>query len=246
MISDSTIDRAITNLIPVYGSLANTNNNEYEFCFTFNSLVLDIKNVSTTDNTIFSKINSFNVDFNNLTNSILRVKSSELRSSNNGVLFYIAIEGLAGSDTVTSFTPSCYKKDGKDITEVSLQSANINVRSTPIGIKFIEGLGLNSPNPFNNETKIPFTIENDTKVSFNMFSLNGRRVIGNDLSFNTFDMKIFKDDGNEVSDIYSYIFTKGKYFLILKSRKSDISVGAYYLNMTTSRSTYQLNIMLIK
>lgn len=246
VVRDTIINRAISNKIPIYGKIEESTDSKFQFCLKFNSLVIDVKEIVVDNSTIFSSINSFDIFFNDYTNSEVLIKTNGLKDNNNGVLFYAIIEGLAGSDTTCLIEPSCFLVNDVVSDKVSLTNGRINVRSTPVDIDFKEGLGLNSPNPFYNQTKIPFTIDQKTKVDFKIYSLNGRKVLNKSFADAGFDFEITNNDGTIVNNPDNHTFEKGKYNLILRADSWKASAGAYYLLMTTTNSTYKINLMLIK
>jgi len=244
-IRDTLINRAIVNKIPIYGEIDESLDARYDFCFQFNSLVIDIKDIIVDGTTIFSNV-SYDITFNNFTNSELKVKSTGLKNNNYGILFYALIEGLAGSDTLTKIEPKCFVINDVNSDNINYNLGTINVRSTPVDVQFKEGLGLNSPNPFYDETKIPFTIDKITKVSFKIYSLNGRKVLNSSFADAGFGYTILNSKGLIIEDPENYTFEKGIYKLILKADNWKVSAGAYYLIMTTANSNHKINLMLIK
>ncbi len=247
IVKDTTIERAIINKIPIYGEISERNGSDYKFCFEFNSLVIDIKNIVADESCLFSNINSYKVDYNNFNKSILNIECSLINNNNSSnILFYMQVEGLAGSDTSTIINPLCYNVDNKQMDNITFTSGIINVNSTPIVIKYIEKLSYNSPNPFKEQTTLTFTIADSTNVSFQMFTMNGREVFNSNVEENDFEYTVFDSKNNLISNPISHIYERGLYKLVLNVLNWRLSAGAYYLVMTTAKSNYKTNLMLIK
>jgi hypothetical protein len=245
-IIDTTINRAIINQIPVYGYLDKLEDGQLEICIEFNSLVLDIKNAKTDNNTIFSDINDFKIELNNYFNSLITIKSNNYKKNTFGILFYLDVEGLAGGDTLSMLKINCLKLNGNDIIISILKEGKIIVNSSIVNPKIIEGISQNRPNPFSEETSAIISIANNTNINIKVFSLDGKKVLNKDNSEYGLEIFIYDFNNNLIKDYQNHIFQKGEYKLVIKNNYSNISSGAYYLVMTTNSNIYKLNLLLVK
>jgi len=245
-IIDTTINRAIINQIPVYGYLDKLEDGQLEICIEFNSLVLDIKNAKTDNNTIFSDINDFKIELNNYFNSLITIKSNNYKKNTFGILFYLDVEGLAGGDTLSMLKINCLKLNGNDIIISILKEGKIIINSSIVNPKIIEGISQNRPNPFSEETSAIITIANNTNMDIKVLTLDGKNVLNNDNSEYGLEILIFDNNNNLIKDYQNHLFQKGEYKLVLKNSYSKVSSGTYFLVMTTNSNIYKINLLIVK
>ena len=244
-LNDTLIQRAVVTNIPVFGQISESNGN-IEICIKFNAFVIDVKDIKTDENCIISGNLTYTLDMMDLKNSTIIIKADNFQKDLYGKLFWINIEGLAGIDTSTYLEPYCLKINNQDATDPNFTKALVTVQSSPVEPKFNERLGLNSPNPFTYETNFDFSIDMETFVEFKIFSLSGRKVLGNEDFQDAFEFSIKDSNNNLIENPAKYLFKRGNYKLNLKALPWKLSSGAYYLIMKTSSNTFKTNFMLIK
>ncbi len=245
-IRDTVINRAILNEIPVYGRLENLDSGMLEICIQFDARVIDIKQTKLKNNCILKDVYSFETNFNKYSDAVVKIKSDNFNKNSEGILFYLIVEGLAGSDTANTLKVDCFNLNESPIANPTLINGKISVNSTPITQKFSENIGLNKPNPFEYETIVPFTIDNDTQVDFKIFSLNGNKVLGSLELEDGFELEVFNEHGNLIEDPANHIFKQGYYTTKLRALNWNVATGAYYLVMKTNSGSYKINILLVK
>jgi hypothetical protein len=207
--------------------------------------VIDIKGIVTDASTCLNEQNTFSVDLTQIESASFNVTTDNYKMPFAGILFYLEVEGLAGPDTATLVTPIIIKIGGVE-QQADFDSGTISVQSIPVGPKLTEGLGQNFPNPFNAYTEIFFSVDSETKVSFKIFSLNGRNVFSSALNDDSFATEIYDDSGNEIVDFREHVFTAGRYKMRLTPASWEISAGAYYLVMAVKDQVYKTNFIYYK
>lgn len=242
---DTSIARGTTNLIPIYGEIPSNSVGNFELSVRFNAYVIDIKRIVTDASTCLDEQNTFSVDLTKIESASFEVSSDNFKMPFKGILFYLEVEGLAGPDTATLVAPIIIKIGGVE-QQADFGSGTISVQSIPVGPKLTEGLGQNFPNPFNVYTEIFFSVDSETKVSFKVFSLNGRNVFSSALNDDSFVTEIYDDAGNEIDDYTEHVFVAGRYKMRLTPASWNISAGAYYLVMAVQDQVYKTNFMYFK
>ncbi len=240
---DTSIARGALSVIPVYGDIPDSGG-ELQLSVRFNAYVIDIKRIITDASTCLIA-HDFSVNLSNIESSLLEVTSDNYTKPFSGVLFYMEVEGLAGPDTATLVSPIAIKIGGVE-QQAEFDSGTISVQSIPVGPKLTEGLGLNFPNPFNLYTEIFFSVDSDSKVSFKIFSLNGRNVFSPGIHENSFVTEIYDDSGNEIANYLEHTFAAGRYRMRLTPASWQISAGAYYLVMAVQDQVYKTNFIYYK
>ncbi|PKL84635.1 MAG: hypothetical protein CVV22_11905 [Ignavibacteriae bacterium HGW-Ignavibacteriae-1] len=241
---DTSIARGSLNVIPVYGDIPDSGG-DLQITVRFNAYVIDIKRIITDASTGLIA-HGFSVELKDLESSLLVVSSDNYKTPPSDVLFYMEVEGLAGPDTSTMVVPLSIKIGGVEQEGAVLDSGTISVQSIPVRPKLTEGLGLNFPNPFNLYTEIFFSVDSDSKVSFKIFSLNGRNVFSPEINENSFVTEIYDDSGNEIANYLEHTFAAGRYRMRLTPASWQISAGAYYLVMAVQDQVYKTNFIYYK
>lgn len=242
---DTSISRGTQNLIPVYGEIPSNSVGKLELSVRFNAFVIDIKRIVTDANTCLDERLTFAVDLLKIESAALMVTSDSYKIPFSGVLFYLEVEGLAGPDTSTLVAPIAIKFDGIE-QQAEFDSGTISVQSIPVGPKLTEGLGQNYPNPFDIYTELFFSVDEESKVSFTIFSLNGRNVYGMNLTDRAFTTEIFDESGNVIDNYTEHIFAAGRYKMRLTPYSWKLSSGAYYLVMAVRGQAYKTNFIYFK
>ena len=66
-------------------------------------------------------------------------------------------------------------------------------------------LGNNYPNPFNSNTKIPYEVHKRTKMSLDLYDINGRHIMNLE--------KGFKESGKYIEDLNASNLSSGQYIV---------------------------------
>jgi len=148
-IQDTTLIHSGTNSrIPVYSNVDFSQVNNAKFTFKFNGLLLNIKGVyAAEENGCKEAGSSFTVDLTNLKEATLEVTATQFNPTNNGILFSIELETLAGQDSIAFLTPSEITLNDVIDNSIELKAGRIKI-GLPVYLIINEGIQEVYPNPF--------------------------------------------------------------------------------------------------
>lgn len=244
-IRDTVIERGIVCKIPIYLQTDVTDIKSIELKLKFDAYALDISNASGGTDFIIQD-DKINPDYNlsNLSESIVTIKSINLKNINKA-LCLIYLEGLAGKDTVTNITPFELIINDNIISNTQFKSGKIKINSVPILPDLKEYISNNYPNPFNTSTTFDFFLDKESKVSFSIYSLNGRLVYRFP-AMNSVEFIVLDNANSNVELTENTVLKQGKYKLNITPNYYDFSSGPYYLVFRTNTQTHKVNFMYLK
>lgn len=247
-INDTTIQRGGSNRIPIYFQSKSGLTGDIEFIFNYNAYVINIKdtNLTAPTNPFIDDVKMFN-DLSDISNAKLTIKAKFIGSLGlAGGGFYLEVEGLAGADTLTQFTPISVILDGNRIEDTKFNSATIIVRSSSVVPGITEGLGLNRPNPFSDYTSFNIGLNKESTIHFSIFSLGGRKVLDQDNLLEAFRISLINESGENITNFNTNKIPRGNYKLTIQPYSWMLSAGAYAIILTTESGVYKTNFMYIK
>lgn len=232
-------------LVPVYSNLNLSGVSNVKILIKFNSLLIDIKAVYGGNNFGFNEASpSYNLNTTNLQESYLEVTGTQFNSVNSGVLFNILLETLAGPDSIAIMSPIQVTVNGEINSNLDLTEGKIKI-GIPVYPIINEGISEVFPNPCSSKGTVTFSIRDDTKVKFFVYSSNGR-LIGTIPGENAFKYKVLDKTNSEIADVENYNFSRGYYKLVFDVISWKFSSGTYFLVLETSRGTYEAKLLLLK
>lgn len=232
--------------IPVYGNLENLPQGNLKLKISFNSLNLDIKGASGSNELGFENSQLVTItSFNQWYNSEIVISTNKYKLNYSGILFYLTIESLVGPDSITMLRPISLEIDGA-VIDCEFQSAKITTRSPIVEQKFIENISLFYPNPFNYEATVKFTIEEDTKVEFLIYNYSGTKVFEIPSNSNEIKFIIFNEKDEKIAIENPLVLKKGTYKIIIAPVLTKFSSGLYYFIMKTKKGYYGTNFIYVK
>lgn len=218
---------------PLKGSLGDDPIGNIEIKILFDARILDFKSaVGGADYAIkdaeIPVEQRFSID--NL--DTLIVRSANVGDPSGETICMLNMEGLTFSDSVSALIPIELTIDGVLIDDAEFSESEIIVSGIPVFPDFPERIGRNYPNPFYDETRFPFNIEEETGVEFKVFSSDGIRFYASGDDGEVF--RIFlKTEAGEIEKDLNDRLEKGTYVLLFRPRSNDLASGVYLVSMKT-------------
>jgi len=201
--------------VSVFGTINVDTLNSMVLIFNYNANRLKIDSVKGAVNYAVKCSNPTMFDSTFAEYGTLKVQCSEVQKILDGKICTIYITCLAGSGNEALITPTIVEVDDSTQT-ANLIAGKITFNDIPVLPKFIEGLGLPSPNPFGSTITIPYTIDVPTNIQFYIYDLVGRLVQEFPIAY-------------KIRGGYSFYFTPNE---------GELSNGAYYVVMKTDSKVY--------
>ncbi len=244
-IQDTTLIHSGTNSrIPVYSNVDFSQVNNAKFTFKFNGLLLNIKGVyAAEENGCKEAGSSFTVDLTNLKEATLEVTATQFNPTNNGILFSIELETLAGQDSIAFLTPSEITLNDVIDNSIELKAGRIKI-GLPVYLIINEGIQEVYPNPFYFNGTVNFSIRDDSKINFKVYSLNGKligSIPGND-GFKSW----FYDKSNNLILILQLYIHRGYYKFIFEIIDWKFIFRTIFPCLETVHGTYETKLLLQK
>lgn len=242
---DTTIERGVNNIIPIYGTINFSPLDNIILEFQYDARIININKVVGDPNFIIIPKNpNFQQQLRELNNALVIINSNEVQSKDNGILCYFEVEGLVFSDSLADIFLNRVVINGIDRNEMEGKIGTIKVRGQSFLPNFPDNLGLNYPNPFSNETRFEFNLENTTQISFFMYNSSGKEIYS---SVNTPEIfEVFSYDGTLINDPFGKSLTRGKYFVLFQPPNYDFASGVYFFGMKTDKGFYNRSFSVIK
>ncbi len=213
---------------------------------TYNAFLFDIRSIRAGGSFIISEdVPQFNNNISNLEFAELTLSGTINPAISSDRLCILRIEGLAGPDSIGYIRPVELSINGNIVQDTSFKSGRFSI-GDPVIRKFPESLRQNYPNPFLDKTTFEFTIDNETAVSFHIYSMNGRKIQAIPGEGDTFDYSVFRSNGLEISNPFDEKFERGKYSLVLNPKLWKISSGVYIIIMKTEFGSHDIPFMIQK
>jgi hypothetical protein len=240
--------RAVDAELTVYGNIDLANIKSLEITFEFNALNLEIKSAYANSSFIMkcpTPITNYNKD--DLTKSTVTIFCNDIQNINNGIICKLIVEALAGPDSITYLTPKSIKINDSLIDDANLTRGIIKIHGENVTQQYPEGIGRNYPNPFNEITTFPLSINYKTKVAFKIYANDGRFILSNDEANDMMELSFFDNKRNEIpiTDLNSDL-NRGNYILRLKPDYMQFASGMYYLIMIIDNKVYHRNFIYFK
>jgi hypothetical protein len=245
-IKDTIVERGKVYKIQVYGTIPASLADNIKIEIIFDAMVIDIKQAIGNNNYCLPSDLNYNFDLTDLKKSKIIITSTSFKNDYTGIICELAVEGLAGIDTICNIEPVSMLFDNDSIPGFNFIKGIIKVNSVPVEPKYIESLGQNYPNPYFDNTTFPFTIDKETSVNFKLYSLNGRRLNEKSDLGDVFQITVYDENEKTVDKPDTYRFIRGSYKIKLTPYNSELSAGVYFLIMKTEYGVYRMNFIYIK
>lgn len=242
---DTTIERGNNYIIPIYGTINFSPLDNITLEIQYDARIININSVSGDPNfIIISKKPNVQHKLRDLNNSLIIISSNEAQSKEDGILCYLETEGLVFSDSIADIFLNRVVINGIERNELKGKIGSITVRGQSFLPNFPDNLGLNFPNPFSNETRFEFNLENTTQISFFMYNSSGKEIYS---SINTPEIfEVFSYDGNLIDEPFGKSLTRGKYFVLFRPPAYDFASGVYFFGLKTDKGFYNRSFSVIK
>lgn len=222
-VSDATAKQGDLKDIEVTGTIADTIIDSVRISVNYNANRLKIDSVTGGNEYALQCLQPSFIDQVSISDGVLEISCSNIKQTTDGKLFVLHCTILAGTGTVAEIAPvECFvngiKKEG------ILSIGTITIDDIPVTVKFKEGIGFPFENPSYTTIRIPYSIDNPTKVSFTLYDILGRIV----------------------EDISPIERTQGIYEFNYIPRDGVFANGAYFVKMTTDSKVYFTYFMRIR
>lgn len=232
--------------IPVYGKIHSEATGEIAISFNYNGLILDVSTAKGSASLGFQDSDiSTTTNATDWSDAVTTVRSSNYSAGFEGILFYLTIEALVGPDTLALFRPINFKVAGEEVGAVFVSGT---IRTTPpiVNQKYKEGIGNSYPNPFNSQANVKFTIEEESKVKFHIYSTLGRLVEVLPDNAKYIEYQVFNSKNELIENADEKMFEPGVYLLKFKPKNNEFSSGVHYIIMETKKGIYTTNFVYVK
>lgn len=225
--------------IPIIGTINKQTIQSIRLVIIYDAYGLSINNVIGKNNFMMRSEKPF--FFNNLEkldSAKLEIYDNNVQTLTNDTICILEIEGLVSFDSIAYLKIDKIFIDEIEQNDFIPQIAKIKIIGTIIQPKFEEGLGDNFPNPFYSDTKIPFVVNNTTKIRFIMFTFLGEIIQDSWDDDNSIVLRYYDKNG-EISGVTpNYLFKRGDYILHINPISWRFASGIYILMMKTDFGVY--------
>lgn len=242
---DTTIERGTNYIIPIYGTINISPIENIILEFEYDARIININSVAGDPNFIIKpKSPSVQHQLREMNNAILIVSSNEAQAKNNGVICHFEVEGLVFSDSIADIFLNRVIINGIERAELKGKIGTIKVRGQSFLPNFPDNLGLNYPNPFSNETRLEFNLENSSPISFFIFNSGGKEIYSSRNTPEIFD--VFSYSGDLIVEPFEKTLSRGKYYVLFRPPTYDFASGVYFFGMKTDKGYYNRSFSVIK
>ncbi|MBM2816223.1 MAG: hypothetical protein HW421_2985 [Ignavibacteria bacterium] len=248
-IPDTSIQRGFAHkiLLDVTGNINLKGIKEIKIIFQYNALLLDISSVRGGSDCAMGNALPFiskNYPLNHFDSAYFVVSDTVINSKSQGKICSLEIEGLAGDDSIAYIKPYRLYIDGIE-KQFSEKTARITLKGDVTKPYINEGLDLPYPNPFDEFTLIPVSINKTSKVNFSLYSIDGTKIdFGKETG--TLNFSILDENGKEVDYFFTKELTAGYYTLKVKVDMLRASCCMYFIVMETGMGIYNRKIVINK
>ncbi|MFA7326284.1 MAG: hypothetical protein WC121_06435 [Candidatus Kapaibacterium sp.] len=251
-VNDETAEKGQIIHVPVYADITEDfvyqdDSNIFRIEFYFNALMLDFKDVVLKGESIIvdSEIKSGTIlNTSDYRNSTFYVEFSQKIDNENGILFYLEFEVLAGPDTIASITPNLFILNNVEINS-EFVTGNISIPEpvTETDKSYISNF---YPNPFHREAKAEMRFTKPTRIKISTYDLNGSDKL-NEFCYSDCLQKHFRlTDEAGIEYMGDELLMDGKYTLELRNDFSTLAAGAYLLVIETDYKVLSQRFVVIK
>jgi hypothetical protein len=242
-ISDTTVTRSEYSTLSLYGTISQSPVNSLSIEIIYDSRVLDIKSASGgTGMAITEASPDFKTDFSRLDSARITITSNSAASINNGIICRLLVKGLVFSDSVGYVRPTRLIVNGSEVT-FNTGTSRIKVTGNLIFPNFPDNLGDAVPNPFFGSTRLNFSLEKPSAISFSVYNMIGL-LISESVSDKDF-FKVFDAKTNAPINLTAPL-KEGGYYLVLSPDYFQVASGYYILFMKTDRGLFNKNLIFNK
>lgn len=212
--------------------------NEVSIVLNYNAYMINPINIFGSN--ISVEDFAFELNQNDLRNSsmsftfVVNNISNEIQN-----LFNIEFESLASQDSISSISLSLFKIDNK-IEQIEYIPGLIRTQNLVFNkIDFVSEV---YPNPFNYQSKLNLTINNESVVELSIFSIDSRSLDFN-IENQNFLIEIFNEIGQKIKLSENIKLEPGKYTFTFLPNRNFIANGAYQLRLKINDSFYYKNFI---
>lgn len=246
-VKDTIIPHGKTYLIPVYGEIDAPGAKKLTVYFNYNGIILDIKSAKGGDNTGFHEAApAFDTKAQKWDSVNINVSSSNFDKTYKGVICYLEIEALVGSDSIAALQPYALVVDDVVDPNAEFKSGIINVGNPTVIQKYPEGIGFCYPNPNMWVATFNFNVQNESKVTFKIYNSVGVLVQTIPAEDDKIKFNIFNANSEKIPNPVDYLFKQGAYKLTLDLSSYPLGAGSIYILMETKTGSYKTNFIYIK
>jgi len=233
IINDTTIDTDLVSL-PVYGSTKDWSNQTITYTFKVSWARFDLLDVVADANSaILNNDITYRYDWQT---NLITVTTNNIKPNFDGVLFNIVVKVLTRVDYYTisevfTITPmEIIISDANNSTSISLgtQTASVSLNYVQADLTYRSDVSLNYPNPFNNDSRILFSLSDSQPVNIAIYNPLGNLVQQIPGKSGEFNYELTSSTHNTISIEDNNMLDKGLYCLRL-IRTNRLSDGIYYL-----------------
>ncbi|HYF03337.1 MAG TPA: T9SS type A sorting domain-containing protein [Patescibacteria group bacterium] len=163
----------------------------------------------------------------------LTISCQDIRQSNDNARFLLQFRVIAGQDTSARIEPVDITLNGDTLREMRPDPGFVRfLKDEPLVFPtYPEDLGINSPNPFNVETRFFYSIDSQTNVRFKIFDHQGKMVFEENIG---------------VRNRGSHVYTISPFTMASKWQNWNKSSGMYILVMETNDASYRRTFLYLK
>ncbi len=233
--------------IPIIGTIHNQSIQSIKLIIIYNAYGLSINNVIGKNNFMMrSEKPLFINNLENLDSAKLEIYDNNVQSLVNDTICILEIEGLVSFDSLAYLKIDKVFINDIEQNELTPKIAKIKIIGTVIQPNFEEGLGYNYPNPFFSDTRIPFFVNNTTKIRFIFFSSSGEIIQDSWDDENSVELIYFDKNGQILAVTPNYLFRRGEYTLYINPLSWRFASGIYTLVMKTDFGVYYQHLVNVK
>lgn len=254
-LDDYTTQRGITIKIPIYGVIENPSATSLRIVFSYTYELFEIKTVIAGSDYIMKTQLPTLKKYKDLNDGLYKfeIQCNDIDINSSSKLCEIEVEILVDSISSGDIIAKQLFINNNLIDEAQLDYSRINI-SEPIVIKgFSDGLAQNYPNPFSDGTIFLFTLENSSKVDFNIYSASGIKVLSSSdyVKSQADKLPIFAiynihDNGYKESKELNQVLEKGYYQMNFNPSPWALASGTYMMEMKTSKGTYYKKFICVR
>lgn len=242
---DTIIERGVSLKIPIYGTISFSPIDNFYIELQYDARIINISSVAGAPDYIIKPINPFfQNDLKDLNSAILSISTNDAQSKENGIVCVLELEGLVFSDSIVDIFLNKIVINGIERSEFKGKIGTITVRGQSFLPNFPDNLGLNYPNPFTDETRFEFNLENTTLISFYIYNSSGQAIYSSENTPEIF--KVFSYDGLPVNKPFEQSLSRGKYYALFRPPTYDFASGVYFFGLKTDKGFYNRSFLVLK
>ncbi len=179
-----------------------------------------------------------------LDSAVIDAYCDDFSSGAASIVCLFDVEALAGPDTIAYVRADSLFVGGQAI-EFASKPSSILILSDPVFQKYPEKIGNNFPNPFTTATCFPLSVRETKKIEFEIYNINGDRVLSSERDRNMFRLTKSQNPASEALAMNDKI-ERGSYYLHFAPDQWKISAGAYFIQMITDNAVSNINFVFLK